>query len=102
MDAAMEWVMRLRDESLTEEDISAWMEWYESDERHKKTFDEMQEFWHFTGGLAALPGGKQRIARLRGAEQNKAGVATRWSRVALAASVLVAIGAGAWWQLAVE
>ncbi len=95
----MQWVMRLRDESVTEEDIGAWMEWYEHDERNKKAFDEMQEFWHFTGGLATAPGGAQKLARLRGAVVDSAPAAayTRW--LALAASVaLVVAGSMAWWQ----
>jgi len=98
METAMQWVMRLRDESVTEEDIGAWMEWYEQDERHKRIFDEMQEFWHFTGELATLPEGMQRIARLRGIDANRVPAEPRWRWGALAASIALACSVGAWWQ----
>ena len=42
---AWDWVLRLQDESVTQEDLVAWLQWYESDERHKAAFDDMQSFW---------------------------------------------------------
>lgn len=52
LDAAWHWVLRLRDERATAEDLAAWLQWYEADERHRRAFDEMQAFWHETGKLA--------------------------------------------------
>lgn len=64
MDAAMQWLLRLRDESVTERDIAAWLKWYESNERNKLAFDQAQDFWQRSGTLAIGSGGKARMRRL--------------------------------------
>ncbi len=64
MDEAMAWLMRIRDGSLCESDLAEWTVWYESDERNKRAFDEMQRFWIGTGALAAGPDGRERIESL--------------------------------------
>lgn len=64
MDEAMAWLMRIRDGSLCERDLAEWTVWYESDERNKRAFDEMQRFWIGTGALAAGPDGRERIENL--------------------------------------
>ena len=64
MDEAMSWLMRIRDGALSEHDIAEWTVWYESDERNKGAFDEMQKFWIRAGSLAAGPGGHERIGSL--------------------------------------
>lgn len=100
MEVAMYWLMRLRDESMTEHDLAAWVEWYECDERHKKAFDEMQAFWHFTGELSSLPDSDQRIGRLRGAPMRKPPASLRWRAFsgALAAGVAAVGLMVGWWQ----
>jgi transmembrane sensor len=72
MDAAMQWVLRLREDGVTERDIADWLSWYERDERNKQAFDQMQEFWHLAGGLAAGAEGVERIRRL-GRDESFAG-----------------------------
>ena len=64
MDEAMAWLMRIRDGSLSERDLAEWTVWYESDERNKREFDEMQRFWIGAGALAAGAGGRERIESL--------------------------------------
>ena len=64
MDAAMKWLLRLRDENATHRDVTEWLNWYESDERNTQAFDAMQEFWQRTGQLGAGPDGVERIARI--------------------------------------
>jgi transmembrane sensor len=64
MGEAMSWLMRIRDGSLSERDLAEWTVWYESDERNKRAFDEMQEFWIGSGALAAGATGHERIQSL--------------------------------------
>jgi len=64
MDIAMQWLLRLRDDNATDQDVAEWLNWYESDERNTKAFDSIQEFWQQTGQLAAGSDAARRIARL--------------------------------------
>lgn len=61
MQEAMTWLMRIRDGSLSERDLAQWTVWYESDERNKRAFDEMQRFWIGAGALADDTSGCERI-----------------------------------------
>ena len=45
-------------------DLAEWTVWYESDERNKRAFDEMQGFWIGSGALAAGAAGRERIQSL--------------------------------------
>lgn len=45
MAAAWDWVLRLQDEAVSQEDLAEWLRWYEADEQHKEAFDDMQAFW---------------------------------------------------------
>ncbi|MDE0854191.1 MAG: FecR domain-containing protein [Nevskia sp.] len=45
MAAAWEWVLRLQDEAVSQDDLAEWLRWYEADEQHKEAFDDMQSFW---------------------------------------------------------
>ena len=40
------WVLRLRQDSVSQEDLAAWLSWYEADDRNKEAFEDMQGFWH--------------------------------------------------------
>jgi transmembrane sensor len=51
LEAAWRWVLRLRDEDATQEDLTEWLRWYQEDERHRVAFEEMQSFWHESGRL---------------------------------------------------
>lgn len=42
---AWNWVLRVQDESVSQEDLADWLRWYESEETHKAVFDELQAFW---------------------------------------------------------
>jgi transmembrane sensor len=96
MDDAMTWLMRIRDGSLSERDLAEWTVWYESDERNKRAFDEMQEFWIGSGVLAAGAVGRERIQGLldegltRSQMPPARGVGKRWLvPLALAASIVL-------------
>ncbi|WP_126952790.1 FecR/PupR family sigma factor regulator, partial [Xanthomonas vesicatoria] len=54
--AAWDWLLRLREEAVTQDDLTQWLRWYEADERHKQAFDEAQAFWHSSGQALEGPG----------------------------------------------
>ncbi len=53
--AAWQWVLRLREEEASQEDVTAWLHWYELDPRHQAAFEEMQTFWRESGRLDTDP-----------------------------------------------
>jgi len=101
MQAAMQWLLRMREETLTERDIAAWMNWYEADESHKKVFDEMQEFWQQTGGLGEGSDGVARLQRLGKTGPANLRPSRSLAQVALAMAAglgLLAVGVVLWRQ----
>ncbi len=50
-ETAAEWFLRVRDGDLTTEELSAWVQWLEQDERHARAFDEVEAVWHGTAGI---------------------------------------------------
>src|SRR5689334_18697905 len=54
--AAWDWLLRLREEAVTQDDLTQWLRWYEADERHKQAFDEAQAFWHSSAQALEGPG----------------------------------------------
>ena len=42
---AWKWVLRLREDSVDQDDLAAWLRWYEADARNKDAFEDMQSFW---------------------------------------------------------
>lgn len=64
MDTATQWLLRLRDDKATDQDVAEWLSWYESDERNALVFDSMQSFWRQVGQLTSGSDGAERIARL--------------------------------------
>lgn len=52
---AWEWVLRLREDSDSQECIVAWLSWYEADERNKEAFEEMQTFWQHVDRVTEDP-----------------------------------------------
>ncbi|MBL8266527.1 FecR family protein [Steroidobacter sp.] len=100
LDAAWRWVLRLRDEQATPEDLAEWLQWYEADESHRAAFEEMQSFWHETGHLVAGDEEAEVAALLAGRVSAQAQPVLRpwWQRpvAALAASVLIATVAVGW------
>jgi transmembrane sensor len=96
--AAMDWIQRLKDESATEKEVADWLVWYESDERHRLAFDELQCFWIATGPLprnapAADVGCDRpahgRAARFKGVFSRRSGRVA--GRLPAAAALLVAV-----------
>src|SRR5688500_3060084 len=53
---AWEWVLRLREDDASQDHLAEWLQWYESDPRHREAFEEMQAFWREAGRLADGPG----------------------------------------------
>ncbi len=51
LEAAWRWVLRLRDEQATQDDLTEWLRWYQAEERNRVAFEEMQSFWHECGKL---------------------------------------------------
>lgn len=41
---AWKWVLRLREDSVDQDDLAAWLRWY-ADARNKDAFEDMQSFW---------------------------------------------------------
>jgi transmembrane sensor len=91
--AALDWIQRLKEESATEKEVADWLAWYESDERHRQAFDELQRFWIATGQLSkdspALAAGCDRpahgyVLRFRSLfGRSNARAAGRWAAVAV-------------------
>ena len=104
LDEAMGWLLRIRDGALSERDLAQWTLWYESDERHKRAFDEMQSFWLASGDLAADAAARPYLVRPgdgggtpRPYRRSRPYVQLLGWGLALAASVaLLAVGLRAW------
>ena len=103
MDAATQWLLRLKDDKATDQDVAEWLAWYESDERNAQAFDAMQSFWGDVGQLASGSEGAERIARLGSIDSVDANrrprsiprvaALVRWpAAVGIAASLLLATG----------
>ena len=52
---AWHWVLRLREPTVTQDDMAAWLRWYDAEERHKAAFEEMQSFWQQIDRVAEEP-----------------------------------------------
>ena len=53
---AWDWLLRLREETVTQRDLAEWLQWYEADEQHKRAFESVQAFWRSTGQVLEGPG----------------------------------------------
>jgi transmembrane sensor len=62
---AWDWVLRLRDDAVTQDNLNEWLRWYEADERHRDAFEEMQTLWRGAAQVIDGPGAPT-IARLLG------------------------------------
>jgi len=89
---AADWMLRLRDETVSEGDLVCWMKWCESDLRNHQAFDRVQDFWRVSGSLAqeivdgdlvSAPG-QGAGARTNGFARLQAQLADYWSSFALA------------------
>lgn len=98
------WVLRLREDQASAEDLAAWLQWYEADERHKQAFEEMQALWHGAGELdvETLSGVSRACPDTARAVRASARRAPKWMGIAfaLAASVVaLALVIGEWRSL---
>lgn len=108
LEAAWRWVLRLRDEQATQEDLTEWLRWYQADERHRAAFEEMQSFWHECGKLVDdEPASVAALLAGRSSAANEPSPSDGWRRhwPALAASLLIVIATLGWvvstrWQAA--
>ncbi|MBL8270960.1 FecR family protein [Steroidobacter sp.] len=107
---ASDWLLRLRDEQASPEDMAQWLQWYEADERHKQAFDEMQALWNEAGRLPDPPrtfdvdrmieetAAAAQVRSISGVPQSSAAPRRRMWVGAVAASVLAAVVGFAWIQ----
>jgi transmembrane sensor len=65
LEAAMHWSERLREESISEREMLAWLAWYERSEENSRVFDELQEFWRTSQGLSLTSRGRQFIEKIQ-------------------------------------
>jgi transmembrane sensor len=96
MEAAAQWLQRLRAEGTDERIVEEWLEWCQRDPLNQQAFDEMAAVWELTGRLdEARNGAAQDVRAPHHARQS------RGRRMALAASLaglVIAGGAGWWWS----
>ncbi len=95
---AWDWVLRLREEDASQEDLTRWLQWYEADDRHKQAFEEMQALWRESGRIVDGPKGltiEQLLdgTRARSSSAQPANSIRRWAAglTAIAASLCIAI-----------
>src|SRR5262245_32026390 len=100
---AWNWVLRLRDDAVSQDDLGEWLAWYEADHRHRQAFEEMQAFWRGADHVLEGPGAPT-MAQLLGARSlpahRKLSPNTLFSlrvRFAAAATVLATIVGWAFW-----
>ncbi len=86
MQAAMDWLVRLHERSVSEADLGEWTLWYESDERHKQAFEQMRRLWGAAGALAEGEAGAERMRRLLAPAPDARPARQPWRRFALAAA----------------
>jgi transmembrane sensor len=76
LEAAADWFIRVRSTKASAEEHVAWLNWIESDPAHRQAFEEIQKAWDVAGGVQRKTPRRSALA----------------TRLALAASVLVAFG----------
>lgn len=99
LEAAWRWVLRLRDEQATQEDLTEWLRWYQEDERHRAAFEEMQSFWHESGKLVDdEPASVAALLAGRAPTIDERAPPSKWQRhwPAIAASLLIAMATLTW------
>lgn len=99
---AGEWLLRLQDDDLEQEEFAAWLQWYEADPLNRAAFEEVQSAFESANGLRASDRSEWARDLIYGGTANPASMAAppvrfraRW--IALAASVVtIAAGVAAW------
>jgi transmembrane sensor len=99
LEAAWRWVLRLRDEQATQDDLTEWLRWYQEDERNRVAFEEMQSFWHECGKLVDdEPASVAALLAGRVSMSDEPAQPRGWQRhwLALAASLLIVTATLGW------
>lgn len=55
LEAAGEWILRLSEDDLSEEELQRWLEWCEADPENLAAFEKMQSLWQRIPPEAAVP-----------------------------------------------
>ena len=104
--AAWDWVLRLRQPDVGEQDIAGWMSWYESSDLHKDAYDYLQALYLQMGtaaeGLLELPAdawaGEREPAAMPSRAPSRRWTRRRgWAAAAAAAVAACALGLGLQW-----
>jgi transmembrane sensor len=105
LSVAWDWVLRLRDDAVTQEDLAEWLCWYETDDRHREAFEEMQAFWRGAEGvlegpkaptMAQLLGVRPTTSSSRRVPEFSRTTFLRWTPI-FAGATAVVIGMMLWW-----
>jgi transmembrane sensor len=80
-------MLRLRDDSLSNEELAAWSAWYEADERNKETFDEVRFFWQQSLRLVDDSSLQEGVALKRSRHRRTVWLAAAASIAAIAVSI---------------
>jgi transmembrane sensor len=86
IDEAEQWMATLREGAMDEGTLARWLQW-SADARNLQEFERLQQIWSGVGQLGADAWGASRERR---------GAGRAHLRLALAASLLLVVGAGAW------
>lgn len=91
MEAAVQWLQRLRTDGTDERVVEEWLEWCQRDPLNQQAFDEMAAVWELSGRLGETQAASVRPGRDPGFSSGR--------RMALAASLagLAAAGTAGWW-----
>jgi transmembrane sensor len=118
LEQVSDWLIRLEEGNLADEELVRWVEWCEADPENRRAFERLWPLWQGLDAARSLypervaqllsttppsvPRWRARLKR-RASVRQPASVQlpSRLSRfhIGLAASVLVAIGAASWWQI---
>ncbi len=55
MEAAATWLLRLREDTLSDAEMSQWIEWCEANPENLRTFEELQSLWRLAGEHPPAP-----------------------------------------------
>lgn len=87
LEAAAEWMERLRDAAASEAEIVSWVQWYEADARNQQAYERVRELWTLSGGLAEEVVDGELLAARPAAPRRRTG-ALRRARGTLVATTL--------------
>jgi transmembrane sensor len=95
---AVEWLVELQRREVREGTVAAWQEWLAADDRHRQAFDRLQGIQDRIACAPSLPWPTDEEIARDGAQAARSRV--RRISLAMAASLLAALGALGYWQFA--